>query len=151
LFESLIGYRKECIFGNEDECGDTKHVHIGGVQAHRPRLRILHHRGHIWHYPLRETLSKRTTRRLVLFLKQHLGTPYDYIGAFRSREWSVYEEFIHRKEDLNRIFCSEYCAAALAFIDVIKTIESNRYNPKRFCRELIAQGAVDRSAIKRIK
>lgn len=142
IVESLMSFNRPCLV--------QKKV-TSGVQVHSLRLRVLTHPGRVWVYPLSKELTSAQYDELLRFLWSYIGTQYDLIGAFRSRQYSFLESWLSRKEDLNRVFCSEFCAAALAKIDVIRTVETNRYNPRRFLRELIEQGAVTRESVHRIK
>jgi len=106
-----------------------------GTQAVRLEDRLADYPGRVWHYPLYRRLYAAESDRLNQFLMDHLGIPYDHIGAIRSggAAWSWFESLL-RDEDLSRIFCSELCAAAHREIGMIRTDNVSRWNPNRFIR-----------------
>jgi len=97
--------------------------------------RLADYPGRVWHYPLYRRLYAAESDRLNQFLMDHLGIPYDHIGAIRSggAAWSWFESLL-RDEDLSHIFCSELCAASHREIGMIRTDNVSRWNPNRFIR-----------------
>jgi len=106
-----------------------------GTQACRLEDRIASYAGSIWHYPLYRDLFDAEFERLNKFLIDHIGILYDHIGAIRSggAAWSWFESYIH-DENLDSIFCSEYCAAAHCDIGMLRTGHVSRWNPNRLIR-----------------
>ena len=64
-----------------------------------------------------------------------LHTPYDKLGAVRSAGvgLSWIESLLHR-DNLNSIYCSEWCCDAHTYIGVFRTDNVSRWNPNRFVR-----------------
>ena len=106
-----------------------------GTQAVRLNDRLKEYSGRAWHYPLYRQMFEAESERLNGFLADHIGIPYDYIGAVRSGGigWSWLESLLHQ-EDLSYIFCSELCAAAHRQIGMLRTDNVSRWNPNRFIR-----------------
>jgi len=117
---------------------------LSGTQAHTIESR-LGYNGRIWHYPLIAPLYRHERRRLVSFLIDTLGLPYDEIGAFRAGGigFSWLESLLH-PADLTRVFCSEWTCAALTHIGRFKTTNVSRYSPNKFIRRARWQGVLGR-------
>lgn len=98
--------------------------------------RLMHYNGKAWLYPIYRPLYTFEQERLNRFLLDHLGSPYDNIGAIRSAGigTSWFERFVYGVEDLSYIFCSEYAAGAHREIGLLRTDNINRWNPNRFIR-----------------
>src|SRR5690242_20486011 len=56
---------------------------VSGTQAHTIESRMGYD-GPVWHYPLISPLYRHEVTRLMTFLTDTIGLPYDEIGAFRS-------------------------------------------------------------------
>lgn len=136
LFESTTYCRQQCVIRNK---------WVQGVQAHTPDVRIGLYRGKVWHYPLRESLTVEQGVLLTESCVSYLGVGYDAIGAFRSRAtpWGLLERY-WRPENLQALFCSEYCAAMEREIGVFRTGHASKWNPNSFARELQRRGIVRR-------
>jgi hypothetical protein len=108
---------------------------FAGTQAQPIDSRLQSYRGKVWHYPIYRKLYRSETERLNRFLYQHLGIPYDRIGAFRSGGigWSWIESLL-RQSDLSSLFCSELAAAAHTHIGLFRTDNVSRWSPNRFVR-----------------
>lgn len=134
LFESTSLYPVPCAI---------RGVVVSGLQCHAIRPRVATYRGKVWAYQLRKPLDVRQSNRLTAYCLRHLGTAYDAIGAFRSRQAGFgWLERRLRPEDLTSIFCSEFVAAAHRHVDVFQTANASAWNPNRYCRELQARGLV---------
>lgn len=106
-----------------------------GTQAVRLADRVAKYKGRIWLYPLYRKLYTAEADRLNEFLIEHIGLPYDHVGAINAggEVWSWFGTHI-REECLKRIFCSELCAAAHREIGLIRTNNVSSWNPNRFIR-----------------
>lgn len=106
-----------------------------GTQACRLEDRVASYTGSVWHYPLCHELFGAEPEHLNKFLIDHIGIPYDHIGAIRSggAAWSWLESHLH-VENLDSIFCSEYCAAAHRYTGILQTGHVSRWNPNRLIR-----------------
>jgi hypothetical protein len=126
LFESTTLSNLPCVIQGKS---------FQGTQACRLNDRVAAYLGSAWHYPLYRSLFGAEADRLNKFLIEHLGIQYDHIGAIRSggAAWSWLESHLH-SENLDSIFCSEYCAAAHRDIGLIQTDHVSRWNPNRFVR-----------------
>jgi hypothetical protein len=113
---------------------------INGVQCHWPAERIRQYRGKVYHYPLVTPLSHEEAVDLSEYLRTFIGTPYDAIGAFRSRDAGLgpIERRLHR-ESLSSIFCSEYCAAGERRVKRFASGNCSKFNPNFMCRTFVAQ------------
>ena len=126
LFESTTICDIPCVIRGEP---------FKGTQAVRLDDRLSTYSGRVKHYPLYRRLFDAERERLNQFLVEHVGIPYDRIGAMRSAGigFSWVESLLHH-EDLSRIFCSEFCAAAHKEIGLLRTDNVSRWNPNRFVR-----------------
>ena len=115
-------------------CEITGEVFLG-TQAHQLEHVVSVYKGKVWHYPLYRPLYATEDERLTEFLMSTIHTPYDKLGAFRSAGvgLSWIESLLHR-DNLNSIFCSEWCCAAHTYIGVFRTDNVSRWNPNRFVR-----------------
>lgn len=131
LFESTTFNEKPCVIQNKM---------FSGTQAQWPRDKVFTYNGRVWLYSLRRRLRASEIQTLHKFLLGTIGTPYDMIGAFRSggREFSRFEAML-RGENLHRIFCSEWCAAALRTVNRFGTDDASKWNPNSFTRELLSR------------
>lgn len=120
---------------------------IIGVQAHAigKRIRSYHDQGGVaWHYPLMQPLDVEQLFRLAVFCRQSLGTGYDTRGAFDSRDLPIGRIFraVAGREDLARLFCSEFCAAALRRAGAWSIENVSGMNPNRMVRRAIREGVL---------
>lgn len=119
---------------------------VSGVQAHRPRDRIPTYRGRVWRYPLAEPLADWQAELLTKWCERHLGREYDALEAIGARDLPL--AWLHRKlfgkEDLRRLYCAEFDAAAERYIGRFQTDYAGRWNPNSLCRELLRRGIVQR-------
>lgn len=122
---------------NDKPCVIQKKM-FSGTQAQYPRDKVFGYGGRVWLYSLRRRLSTDEHLLLQCFLNGSVGTPYDMIGAFRSGgEGFRYLESRMHEENLHRIFCSEWCAAAMRHIGRFGTDDASKWNPNAFCRALL--------------
>lgn len=126
LFESTTLNETPCVIQRRQ---------VAGAQSHRIASRIAGYRGKVWHYPLSRPLLPFEFNRLNKFLRRYIGRDYDTIGAFRAGGigWSWIESKLH-EQNLESLFCSEYCVAAHAHVGVFRTDHAGRWNPNRLCR-----------------
>lgn len=111
---------------------------VNGVQAHELAAYVASYPGKVWLYPLTIPLTTFQRDLLAKFCRRALGTPYDCLGAFRSRALGFWERRIFgHGERLNALFCSEFVAAALRTIGEFNTRNASRWNPNRLVRELV--------------
>jgi hypothetical protein len=104
---------------------------VSGVQASRPRERFAAYQGKIWVYRLTQPLTETEVHRLTKFLRHHVGTEYDYLGAFKARGSNWITRRILPKSGLDLIFCSEYVAAALQCLERVDLAYGKGWNPNR--------------------
>ena len=126
LFESTFGCPMPCVIRGK----------VGnGAQAHDIGKRIEQYGGKVWHYPLYCNLRPLASRSMTRFLLDHLGRNYDAIGAVRAGGvgFSWLESRL-RKEDLSSLFCSEYCAGAHKYINLLDTHSASRWSPNLLTR-----------------
>ena len=126
LFESTSLSRLPCLIQGKP---------VFGTQAHRLDDRVKVYKGKVWLYPLVTRLYDFESERLSKFLTAFIGKNYDAIGAFRAGGigWSWLESKL-RRENLESLFCSEYCAAAHANIGIFRTDNVSRWSPNRLAR-----------------
>jgi len=134
LFESLFSCEEPCeILGRQ----------VSGTQAHTLQSAIERSSGPVWHYPLYRELYDHEDKRLSDFLVDTIGTPYDYMGAFRSAGIGLsWIESLFRRQDMTKIFCSEWVMAAYAFIGLHANGNVSRWNPNRLTRRLRRYGVL---------
>lgn len=108
-----------------------------GTQAHILEDVLSSYSGRVYHYPLYRPLYPNESERLTQFLMETIHIPYDELGAMRSAgvgfSW-IESQF--RPQDLNKIFCSEWLASALAIVGVFPTSNASRWNPNHLIRHL---------------
>ena len=110
---------------------------FNGTRAHDLDRVLGSYRGKVWAYPLYRSLFDPERQRLTQFLMGTIGVPYDEMGAFRAAGsgLSWFESLFHA-ENLQSIFCSEWCAKALSEIGVMPTENAGRWNPNHLIRHL---------------
>lgn len=132
LFESttLNGGKRDAITGKP----------VSGVQAHRLED-ILARPGKVWRYPLVDPLTSRQKRRLSKDMMEHLGQPYDYVGAARSGGFllRLFEKCV-RQEDLDTLFCSELVAHTLTDLGIAEYTNASSQSPNSLARDLVKTG-----------
>ena len=108
---------------------------VQGTQACHLEDRLKSYAGRAWHYPLYRKLFAFECKRLNDFLVDHIGVPYDREGAIRAGGslWSWVKSFFY-PENLDFIFCSEFCAAAHRDIGLLRTDNASSWNPNSFVR-----------------
>lgn len=116
---------------------------VEGVQLHHLRQRIIGYRGKVWHYPLAELLWPLESARLTRFCREHLGTRYDWSGAAAARHMPLARWF-RRREDLSRLYCSEWWAASLREAGRLDTQNASAWSPSGLARHLVRTGTVTR-------
>lgn len=117
---------------------------IKGTQAHRLEDRLAAYHGRVYHYPLLSPLYADEKKRLNRFLLDTLGRPYDAIGARRSGDGFWFLERWSREDQLARIYCSEWVAAAHAYIRLFQTDDIGKWSPNAFIRAERKQGIIGR-------
>jgi hypothetical protein len=128
LFESTTMDPNPCVIQGK---------RFDGTQAHRLNDVLATYKGRVWEYPLVRTLYPHESARLSEFLVRLIGIPYDKLGAARSAGIGLsWVESLFRPEDLNHIFCSEWCAKAYSEIGLLPTDNASRWNPNRLAFRL---------------
>lgn len=124
---------------NHDPCVIRKEM-FAGTQAQYPDVKIMTYPGRVWLYNLRVPLRRFEVESLQMYLNGTIGIPYDMIGAIRSggHLFNWVESKLH-KENLARIFCSEWCVAAYDHIERFDTDDDSKWNPNKFVRECKAR------------
>jgi hypothetical protein len=118
-------------------------VRFNGTQAHQLDAVLQRYRGKVWHYPLYRSLYEFERQRLTQFLMGTIHVPYGMMEAFRSAGIGLScVESLLRKQDLHRIYCSEWCAAAHAFIGIMPTANVGRWSPNHLVRHCRAHGVL---------
>jgi len=117
-----------------------------GTQAHQLDAVLQRYRGKVWHYPFYRPFYGFERKRLTEFLMGTIHVPYGMMDAFRSADNGLsYFELLLHGTDLHRIFCSEWCAAALSYCGVWPTTNFGRWNPNKLLRHLRIHGVLCRS------
>ncbi len=134
IFESTTLCKRPCLI---------QKARVSGVQCHPIDERISEYFGKVWRYPLSCILTSLQRRRLSEFCMNKIGTPYDMGGAFRSggKVFSWLEGKLYG-QDMQYLFCSEFCAAAHRYIDVFRNVNSSRWSPNSLIREEYEQGSL---------
>lgn len=127
LYESTTGSKLPCYVAGKP---------FHGTQCHEIDARLQEYRGKAWHYPLRLPLRPWERKALSRFLTGSLGRPYDSTGAYRAgaSAWSWLMARLHAENEA-ALFCSEWCVAALRFIERFDTDHTGRWSPNAFIRE----------------
>jgi hypothetical protein len=121
-------------------------VKFNGTQAHLLDTVRERYRGKVWHYPLYRSLYDFERKRLSEFLTGTIGVPYSKMDAFRSADFlgmSFFESLLG-ETTLHHIFCSEWVAAAHAYIGLWPTNNAGRWNPNHLTRYLRQHGVLFR-------
>jgi len=117
-------------------CEITGQVFLG-TQAHTLENVLRIYPGKAWRYPLYRSLYSTEDTRLTEFLMGTVSTPYDYMGAFRSGGVGLsWIESLFREQCLTSLFCSEWVAAAYAYVGLWATDNVSRWSPNRLVRRL---------------
>lgn len=123
-------------FESQEPCEITGKP-ICGTQAHDCRWVVNQYEGAAWHYKLTRDLYAHERVRLSRYLNDTCGTPYDVLGAMRSGGLLfAWAEALFRKQNANKLFCSEWVAAALQRIGVLETASFSGWSPNYLCRYL---------------
>lgn len=114
---------------------------FSGTQAQHLAEKLADYNGRAWVYPLAKPLRGWEREKLSRYLVSHVGIDYDMLGAIRSggNVLNWLESRLH-KENVARLYCSEWCAAAYRWIERFDTIDVSRWNPNKFVRELRSRG-----------
>ena len=109
---------------------------VSGAQVHDLDRRKNGYRGKVYHIPLKKELSFDQRNSLTTYLLNDVGKPYDMLGAGVSGGWFLRKiKAVLRPEDLNNLFCSEWCAAALDDINIFHTGNASTWNPNALYQE----------------
>ena len=129
LFESTTLCDEPCILTGK--C-------VRGVQAHEPGLRIAHYAGSVSVLRLMPAwrLNREETHLLERWLMHVANEPYDLRGALLSGtrlfKWTALMPY----PDLDSLFCSELCAAALMRLHRMPLTNPSLFNPAFLVREV---------------
>jgi len=114
---------------------------ICGTQAHDCRWVVNQYKGSAWHYRLTRDLYPHERVRLSRYLNETCGTPYDVLGAMRSGGMLfAWAEALFRTQNANKLFCSEWVAAASQNVGILQTASFSGWSPNYLCRYLRRQG-----------
>lgn len=109
---------------------------VSGAQVHNIDTRVAKYNGKVYHIPLTKPLNQLERLKLTGFLLKSVGRPYDMLGAGLSGGHILRKisRFL-RDQDLNNLFCSEWCAAAHNYLNRFHTGNASTWNPNAFYRE----------------
>ena len=114
-----------------------------GTQAHKLEDRLAVYDGRAWHYPLTAPLYPQESKRLNRFLLDHLGRPYDRLGAFASSDWVMtWIEPSLREDQLAFCYCSEVVEGVFRYIDRWHVADIGQYSPNRLVRVARRKGLI---------
>lgn len=134
LFESTTLCKLPCLHQKKP---------VSGAQVHDINRRISDYNGKVYHIPLIRELNPLETVKLRAYLMKDVGKPYDMLGAGFSGGYLFQKirRFL-RPQDLNNLFCSEWCAAAHNHVNRFYTGNASRWNPNALYREERKRGIV---------
>lgn len=114
---------------------------VSGAQVHNIQKRKSAYHGKVYHISLKKELTAIQAKSLTTYLLNDVGSPYDLLGAGISGGWFLRKiKAILRPQDLNNLFCSEWCAAGWNDIDVFHTGNASTWNPNSLYRESRRRG-----------
>ncbi len=98
---------------------------------------VLNYPGEVWWLKLKRLVRKDVDiAKLVEFLSEHLGKPYDMPQAVKSSLDKI--DALHgplwNKEDFSAFFCSELVAGALEACGVVGSLNASETTPIDVCR-----------------
>ncbi len=132
LFESTTLCKLPCLHQGKS---------VSGAQVHDWNRRVKNYNGKVYCIQLKKRLTEKQSKSLTTYLLNDVGKPYDMIGAGISGGWFLRKiKAVLRPQDLNNLFCSEWCAAALDDIDVFHTGNASTWNPNSLYRESRRRG-----------
>lgn len=134
LYESLAHAHKPCVI---------QKAIVTGVQASwLPDA--LTREGVIRIYRLTHPLTPLERNVLSVFCRRSVGIKYDSFGAFGARDLMCgwLRRFLFTREDLNRVFCSEFVAEAHRFLKRFPTRNVSAWSPNRLMRTEVKAGIV---------
>ena len=136
--------------GNRPPC-EIQHKIVRGVQAHTiESLFALPWYTHLWEYPLRRRLYPQERTRLRQFCDSQLGKDYDRDGAIHSGgKLFAYFSSLIRGENVNKYFCSEFVAAALAEVGIFQIDNVSRVSPNKLLRGLRKLGVCQKPVMRK--
>lgn len=118
---------------------------VSGAQVHNIDSRIRDFNGKVYHIPLKDELSKLESIKLKSYLLKDIGKPYDMLGAGASGGWLLQKIRRYLKpEDLNNLFCSEWCAAGHNHVKRFHTGNASKWNPNSLYRAERKRGVVSK-------
>jgi len=127
-------------FPNQEPCEITREP-ICGTQAHDCRWVVNQYKGAAWHYKLTRELYPHERARLSRYLNATCGTPYDVLGAMRSGGMLfAWAEALFRTQNANKLFCSEWVAAAAQNVGILQTSSFSGWSPNYLVRYLRRMG-----------
>ena len=129
LFESTTLCNEACVLTGQP---------VKGVQAHEPWSRIAGYPGAVARLRLMPAwrLSSRETELLHRWLLHVADEPYDLRGAILSGTRFFKWTALMRYPDLDSLFCSELCAAALMRLHRLPLTNPSLFNPASLVREV---------------
>lgn len=142
----LVMYESTSKFSKRPPC--VRHPehgpHWAGVQAHRIQD-ILSSDSDVWHYPLRSPLYQHESARLTSTLEVYMGRGYDFLGAGWAWGGPVRRavQALVRPQNLDLLFCSELCMAALASVGRLRTKSASVWSPTQLARHVVREGVCE--------
>jgi hypothetical protein len=116
--------------------------HVRGAQMH-DLVDVLQRPGRIYHYPLAVPLSGADSDRLRDYMTDLVRAekPYDFVGAAKSRftPLALLRMWLHGRESLGMLFCSETCAAGLRYVGRLAIRNASSLAPNQLCRRCVRQ------------
>lgn len=99
---------------------------FAGVQFNRLSDHIRDYEGDIWWMPLKDNIrQKLDVIEIMVFLISQRGKEYDAPQAILS----ALDILPDTKEDLDKLFCSEYVTAAFEHVNLLKDINASEQTP----------------------
>lgn len=112
-----------------------------GVVISRLSARVKTYDGDLWWLPLaREVRERMDARKLVAWLMDQNGKPYDLPGAVAAGLDILDDIFGEAREDFTWLFCSEYMAGGLEIASAVGTVNASEVTPIDICRWCIYGG-----------
>lgn len=127
-------------FPNREPC-EILGKPICGTQAHELKWVVQQYAGDAWHYRLTRELYPHERMRLSKYLRRTCGIQYDVSGALRAGGMLfAWAEALFRQQNANKLFCSEWVAAASQNVGVLQTSSFSGWSPNYLVRYLRRQG-----------
>jgi hypothetical protein len=148
----LLVYESTSKYSRRPPCKRTGRLEPSGVQAHTID-EFLKGSTDVWHAPLRAPLYADESERLTAILEMHLGSEYDFLGAGWAWGGPVRRmiQAAIRPQNLDLLFCSELCMAALAGVGRLQTKSASVWSPTQLHRRCLRMGICGRGGLLQLK